>query len=181
MRSFLVLITLACAAASPSAADGSADVVFTATLDDEAITPGTVQYLDRAIRHANDKQAECLVIVVDTPGGLLTSTRRLIKQMMGSRVPVVVYVAPQGSRAASAGVFITMAGHVAAMASGTTIGAAHPVQVGGLHGRSMIDGKRLLPLERKAIGSAPENETAVFADVGDDEIKPAVVIEIGQA
>jgi len=107
-------------------------LVLTATLDDEAITPGTARYLERAISEADQRQAECLVIMLDTPGGLLTSTRLLTKMILTSQTPVVVYVAPSGSRAASAGVFITLASHVAAMAPGTTIGAAHPVQIGGL-------------------------------------------------
>lgn len=118
------------AASRSSTTPGS--LVLTATLDDEAITPGTAKYLERAIGQAGQRQAECLVIVFDTPGGLLTSTRLLTKRILASRTPVVVYVAPSGARAASAGVFITLASHVAAMAPGTTIGAAHPVQIGGL-------------------------------------------------
>jgi len=106
-------------------------LVLTATLDDEAISPGSVRYLERALQMAGEQQAECLVIILDTPGGLLTSTRSLVKKILGSRTPVVVYVSPQGSRAASAGVFVTISAHVAAMTPGTTIGAAHPVQVGG--------------------------------------------------
>jgi membrane-bound serine protease (ClpP class) len=110
----------------------SGALVLIATLDDEAITPGTAKYLDRAIRAAQERQAECLVITLDTPGGLLTSTRLLTKRMMTSETPIVVYVAPSGSRATSAGVFLVLASHVAAMAPSTTIGAAHPVQIGGL-------------------------------------------------
>ncbi|MBW3595822.1 MAG: nodulation protein NfeD [Planctomycetes bacterium] len=110
----------------------SRPVVLTVALEDEAITPATVRFLDRAISQAEDQRAECLVVILDTPGGLLISTRRIVKRMMASETPIVVYVAPPGSRAASAGVFLTLAAHVAAMAPSTTIGAAHPVQVGGL-------------------------------------------------
>ncbi|MEE8169776.1 MAG: nodulation protein NfeD, partial [Phycisphaerae bacterium] len=92
----------------------------------------SVQLVERAIREAEEAQAACVVLLLDTPGGLVDSTRRLVKRMLASRVPVVVYVSPSGGRAASAGVFITMAAHVAAMAPGTHIGAAHPVQLGGL-------------------------------------------------
>ena len=106
-------------------------IVLKATLDDETISPGTAKYLRRVIAEANERRAECVVIVLDTPGGLLASTRKLTKQILASRTPVVVYVAPSGSRAASAGLFVTLASHVAAMAPGTTIGAAHPVQLGG--------------------------------------------------
>lgn len=107
-------------------------LVLQVALDGEPITPGIARYLQRAIGEAEQQEAECLIVVLDTPGGLLQSTRRIVKEILGSRTCVVVYVAPSGSRAASAGVFITMAAHVAAMAPGTTIGAAHPVQIGGL-------------------------------------------------
>ncbi len=131
MRQFIALIFV-CTFASTALGTESTPFVLTATLDDEAITPGTVRYLLRVMREADEQQAECLVIVLDTPGGLLPSTRRLVKRILQSRTPVIVYVAPEGSRAASAGVFVTLSSHVAAMAPGTTIGAAHPVQVGGL-------------------------------------------------
>ena len=75
--------------------------------------------------------AQALIFKLDTPGGLDTSMRLMIKDMTGSPIPVIVFVAPSGGRAASAGVFITMAAHVAAMAPGTNIGAAHPVAMGG--------------------------------------------------
>lgn len=119
------------AAAAEPPSDRAA-VVLTATLDNEAISPGTARYLERAISEAERRNAQCIVIMLDTPGGLLTSTRLLTKRILSSPTPVVVYVAPSGSRAASAGVFITLAAHVAAMAPGTSIGAAYPVQLGGL-------------------------------------------------
>ncbi len=109
-------------------------VVLHARLDDEAITPAIARYLSRAIEEAEEYAAECLVIEMDTPGGLMQSTREIVKELLDSNVPVVMYVSPSGARAASAGVFITLATHVAAMAPGTHIGAAHPVQVGGLPG-----------------------------------------------
>jgi membrane-bound serine protease (ClpP class) len=105
--------------------------VLRATLDDEAITPVTSRYLARSIAEAESRGAECLVIVLDTPGGLVDSTRTVVRGILRSRVPVVLYV-PTGGRAASAGVFLVLASHVAAMAPGSNIGAAHPVQVGGL-------------------------------------------------
>src|SRR5918996_1118361 len=109
-------------------------LVLKVQLRNEAITPVTARFITRAIRQAEEQRAAALVIVLDTPGGLVDSTREIVGAILQSRVPVVVYVAPAGARAASAGVFITMAGHVAAMAPGTTIGAAHPVQLGGLPG-----------------------------------------------
>lgn len=106
-------------------------LVIHVRLDDSAITPMTDRFLARAIQEADDRNAEVLLIELDTPGGLVHSTRRIVKSFFGSPIPIVVYVAPAGSRAASAGVFITMAAHIAAMAPGTHIGAAHPVSIGG--------------------------------------------------
>ena len=96
-----------------------------------AIGPVSVQHVSAAIERAENDNSECLVIMLDTPGGLLESTQMIIKDMLASKVPIVVYVAPSGAGAGSAGVFITMSAHVAAMAPGTSIGAAHPVGIGG--------------------------------------------------
>ena len=96
-----------------------------------AISPGNADFLDSAIHRANAEGAGCLVVMLDTPGGLAESMRKMVMSIYESRVPVVVYVAPSGARAASAGVMITMAADVAAMAPGTHIGAAHPVNAGG--------------------------------------------------
>ena len=95
------------------------------------IGPVSVQHVSAAIERAEIDGSECLVIMLDTPGGLLESTQLIIKDMLASNVPVVVYVAPSGAGAGSAGVFITMSAHVAAMAPGTSIGAASPVGIGG--------------------------------------------------
>jgi len=95
------------------------------------INPVASEYIGGAIRQASDMKAEALIIRLDTPGGLDSSMREIIKGIEASPVPVVAYVAPSGARAASAGVFITIAAHIAAMAPGTNIGAAHPVQIGG--------------------------------------------------
>jgi len=98
---------------------------------ESAITPASMEYIIKAIREAEETDAECLIIRLDTPGGLMTSMRAIIKEMLGSEVPVVVYVAPSGAQSGSAGVFITYAAHIAAMAPGTNIGAASPVTLGG--------------------------------------------------
>ncbi|MDO9066434.1 MAG: nodulation protein NfeD, partial [Chloroflexota bacterium] len=95
------------------------------------ITPLTAAYLDRGIAEAESDGAACLIVEMDTPGGLSNAMDDMVKRMLAARVPIVVYVTPTGGRAASAGVFITLAGHVAAMAPGTRIGAAHPVGSGG--------------------------------------------------
>jgi membrane-bound serine protease (ClpP class) len=96
-----------------------------------AITPVTVRLVSAAVDRAQAERAQALVIQLDTPGGLERSMRSIVQAILNSEVPVIVYVAPTGGRAASAGVFITMAAHVAAMAPATNIGAAHPVSVGG--------------------------------------------------
>ncbi len=95
------------------------------------INPVASEFIGGAVKQAADMKAEALIIRLDTPGGLDSSMREIIRDIAASPVPVIVYVAPSGSRAASAGVFITMAAHIAAMAPGTNIGAAHPVQIGG--------------------------------------------------
>ncbi len=95
------------------------------------INPGTAMYARRGIAAAEKQGASLCVIRLDTPGGLGSSMRTIVKAILNSPVPVVVYVAPRGAGAASAGVMITEAGHVAAMAPGTNIGAAHPVTAGG--------------------------------------------------
>ncbi len=99
-------------------------------LDNQIISPVTQQYIFDAIDRSETEQAECLVLMLDTPGGLLESTRAIVKRMMNARIPIIVYIAPSGARAGSAGVFITLASHIAAMAPSTNIGAAHPVVVG---------------------------------------------------
>jgi membrane-bound serine protease (ClpP class) len=95
-----------------------------------SINPGLTEFIVEGIRLAELENAEALVIELDTPGGLETSMRRIVQAITNAKVPVVVYVYPRGARAASAGVFVTMAADVAAMAPGTNIGAAHPVSVG---------------------------------------------------
>lgn len=97
----------------------------------DAISPGVADYLERGIKKASDEDAACIIIKLDTPGGLAESMRGIVKAVLGSKAAVVVYVAPGGARAASAGVMITMAADIAAMAPGTNIGAAHPVGLGG--------------------------------------------------
>ncbi|HEY5724964.1 MAG TPA: nodulation protein NfeD [Methylomirabilota bacterium] len=129
------LVTLAVLAAVlipliPAVADAAPAPV--AVLDLEgAITPVTVRLVSAAVDRAQAERAQALVIQLDTPGGLERSMRTVVQSILNSEVPVIVYVAPTGGRAASAGVFITMAAHVAAMAPATNIGAAHPVSVGG--------------------------------------------------
>lgn len=104
---------------------------------ESVISPSSADYIVSAIKQAEKDKVAALVIELDTPGGLDTSMRVIIKEMLAAEQPIVVYVAPSGARAASAGAFITMAANVAAMAPGTNIGAASPVALGGEMGKTM--------------------------------------------
>ncbi len=121
----LLVVLLAC---SPSvhAQSGTVSVI---TIDG-TINPAAAEYLHNEIERASSEGSQCLVVRLNTPGGLLKSTRVMVSDILDAPLPIVVYVAPAGSQAASAGVFITLAAHIAVMAPGTNIGAAHPVAVG---------------------------------------------------
>lgn len=108
----------------------SAQKVITIQIDG-TINPASADFIHNAIDKADKEKAECLVILLNTPGGLLTSTRNIVSDLLVSPVPVVVYVSPGGAHAGSAGVFITLAANIAAMAPATNIGAAHPVAMQG--------------------------------------------------
>ncbi len=95
------------------------------------IAPGIARYIQRAVHEAEEAKVEALVIELDTPGGLLKSMGDITKTLLNARVPTIVYISPSGARAASAGVFVTYAAHIAAMSPATHLGAAHPVSVGG--------------------------------------------------
>jgi len=118
---------------------------------DGGINPAVDDFIRESIARARAGGARALIIQLDTPGGLLTSTRSIVKEILGAPVPIMVYVAPSGAGAGSAGVFITMAGHVAAMAPGTNIGAAHPVAGGGQEVKGVM-------------GEKIENFTASFSE-----------------
>lgn len=118
----LAVVVLAGAVGARAAEPALARIVI-----DGSINPAVAEYVHEAIRHASAEGRTALVIQLDTPGGLLQSAHMLVKDILGAPLPVVVYVAPSGAAASSAGVFVTMAAHVAAMAPGTSIGAAHPV------------------------------------------------------
>ena len=109
---------------------GHAEIVCFIKVDG-VIGPATASYISRAVDEAASQGAQCLIVQLDTPGGLLDSTKEIVQKFLASTVPTVVYVAPQGAQAGSAGCFITLAADVAAMAPATAIGAAHPVEMGG--------------------------------------------------
>ncbi len=126
-----IFFLFAFVAAIPSQEKGS---VYTIEVDG-IINPATAKFIVDSIEHAVQQNAQCLIIQLDTPGGLMDSMRLIVKKELASPIPIIVYVAPSGARAASAGVFVTMAAHIAAMAPGTHIGAAHPVTLGGGQGK----------------------------------------------
>ncbi len=113
------------------------------------IGPATAMYIRNGIDEAIDNNSNALVIRLNTPGGLLESTRDIASYILDSEIPIIVYVSPGGSRAGSAGVFITLSGHIAAMAPGTNIGAAHPVGLGGTSDSTVM-------------GQKVENDAAAF-------------------
>jgi len=124
----LVLVALALLAAAPASA---APAPVATVVIDGVISPVTLRLVESALARAKAGGAQALVIQLDTPGGLERSMRAICQRLLNAEIPVVVWVGPTGARAASAGVFITMAAHVAAMAPATNIGAAHPVSIGG--------------------------------------------------
>ncbi len=106
---------------------------------DGTINPAAAEFLHSSIQAAAEQNAECLIIFLNTPGGLLKSTRVMVSDILESKIPIVVYVSPPGAQSASAGVFITLAAHLAAMAPGTNIGAAHPVTLQGGMDSTMME------------------------------------------
>ncbi|BAU23988.1 serine protease [Caldimicrobium thiodismutans] len=115
-----------------------AEKVFLVKVDG-AITPVTANFVLYALKYAEDQKGKALIVELDTPGGLVDSTRDIVKNFLQSEIPVIVYVSPQGARAASAGVFILLASHLAAMAPSTHVGAAHPVELSGKADPKMLE------------------------------------------
>ena len=124
---FLAVLTVFPVATVPGEFSKIIDVIEI----NDPITPVISEFIIKSIEEAEADLSECIIIQLDTPGGLDLSMREIIKKILSSKIPVVVYVSPSGARAASAGAIITIASHIAAMAPGTNIGAAHPVNLGG--------------------------------------------------
>lgn len=152
MRDVIYLIFITLLGITPVRLQTSHPVVTLIKIDG-AIGPTTYSYISRGIRLSEEKQAQCLIIELDTPGGLLESTKDIVKVFLASKVPVVVYVAPQGATAGSAGTFITLAANIAAMAPATNIGAAHPVQMGGGQGTDSVMREKLVNYSESYIES----------------------------
>jgi membrane-bound serine protease (ClpP class) len=124
----IIVLLLAISIGASVRAQDSTVVVVTVK---GTIVPVIADYIDKGISRAEDENATACVIVLDTPGGLLSSTETIVQKILNAHVPVIVYVSPKGAWAASAGTFITLSGNIAAMTPGTTIGAAHPVSASG--------------------------------------------------
>jgi len=147
---FFLSLLLAGASVLAQSKNASTPYVDLITIDG-SINPAVDDFIRESIVRSKSNGAAALIIQLDTPGGLLTSTRTIVKELLGAPVPVIVYVAPSGAGAGSAGVFITMAAHIAAMAPGTNIGAAHPVAGGGQEVKGVM-------------GEKIENFTASFSE-----------------
>jgi membrane-bound serine protease (ClpP class) len=162
----LMLVLLTCLAARSPAQTAAREVLLLTVT--EAITPATMDYLQRGIASAEARGGELVVIQLDTPGGLMTSTRDLIKTILAAEVPVATFVAPSGARAASAGAYILLASHVAAMAPATHVGSATPVQMGGLPALPSDEGSR--PEPDPGAAPTPDSATAMERKVLEDAV-----------
>jgi membrane-bound serine protease (ClpP class) len=143
------------------------------------VTPILASYMERAISDAEAAEAEALILELDTPGGSVDITRGIVQQMTGATVPIVVYVAPRGAQAGSAGTFITLAAHVAAMAPGTSIGAASPV---GTEGQDLPDTLRekavnMLVADIKNLAASRGEEAVAWAEKAVSEAAAATAEE----
>ncbi len=145
----------------------------------DTINPGVQDFIEYAVERSEKEGAECLIIMLDTPGGLMSAMRQIVKSIMNSTVPVVVFVAPSGAQAASAGVIITVAADVAAMAPGTNIGAAHPVTATGGNVPKTMNEKvvnDMVAFARSIAAERGRNETWL-----EDAIKKSVSITAEEA
>lgn len=147
----LVALGLGSLSAGGAAGQGATGSHVNLIVINGGINPAVNDYIRDSIQRAHAGNARALIIQLDTPGGLLSSTRSIVKEMLSAPLPVIVYVAPSGAGAGSAGVFITLAANIAAMAPGTNIGAAHPVAGGGQEVKGVM-------------GEKIENFTASFSE-----------------
>ncbi len=157
---------------------------------ESVINPVTARYVDRIVSEGEERRVAAVVFVIDTPGGLIDSTYRITGRFLNARVPIVTYVGPSGARAASAGTFITMAGHVAAMAPATNIGAAHPVDSSGsdIQGdlRAKAENDAVAQITKIAIARGRNEKWAEDAvrksvSIRDDEAIQLNVVDLGAA
>ena len=162
MGLLLLILFMSLSSAAPN--DQQRGPIIQLTIED-IIGPATDDYIERALDSAEEAQAELVLIRMDTPGGLDTAMRGIIKNITNSSVPVATYVAPTGARAASAGTYILYASHVAAMAPGTNLGAATPVQLGGMPGPKKEEQEK-----EESKPASPGNDDAKMKKVVNDAV-----------
>ncbi|OPY10394.1 MAG: hypothetical protein A4E67_00561 [Syntrophaceae bacterium PtaB.Bin038] len=173
------LFLLACGVAVTGLQAAEVRRVVDVIVVSDAITPPIGEYIVKNIKQAAESRAEAIVIQLDTPGGLDLSMRDIIKELLNAPVPVVVYVSPSGARAASAGVLITISAHVAAMAPGTNIGAAHPVAMGfGKADETMME---KVENDAVAYGRGIADQKGRNADWIEDAIRKSVSVTAEEA
>jgi membrane-bound serine protease (ClpP class) len=172
-----ICFTLGMAGAAAGQAPAS-DTVLVGRIEG-VINPVTARYVDRLLQDGEQRGVAAVVFTINTPGGLLDSTSKITSRFLTATVPVITYVSPAGSRAASAGTFITMAGHVAAMAPSTNIGAAHPVDSSG----GDIEGDLATKVENDAVAQIRNIATARGrnADWAEDAVRESVSITAEEA
>ena len=189
-----VVVGKAASAAAPDVVvtDPGPGTIQVVTFDDEIINRGTRDYYVEVLQAASlDPAVRAVVLVLDTPGGSLQSTREIVKEMLRVQVPLIVYVSPKGSRAASAGTFITMAAHVAAMAPATNIGAAHPVMM-SMPGSDAGKDSEVKKDSAAAMLEKVTNDSVAFirnvaeqrgrnADWAEKAVRESVSIQVGEA
>ncbi len=143
------------------------------------LTPAMAEYLDRGLARAENENAEAVIFQLDTPGGSIDLMNRMVQAMLASRVPIVVYVAPRGAMAGSAGTVITLAGHVAAMAPETTIGAASPVGMQGEDLQETLEAKaaEMIKATMRSLASRRGPEAVALAEAAVEEAKAATAEE----
>lgn len=181
-----ILLVIGARAQAPSADSSGARPIVVITID-SSINPAVAEFVEESIDAAMRQHARALIVELDTPGGLLSTTRRMVKDLLGAPLPVIVYVAPSGASAASAGMFITVAASLAAMAPGTTIGAAHPLEIGGAEEKGVAATKiesyaasfaRSIAEQRGRNQDWVERAVRQSASIGDREALSQHVVEI---
>ncbi len=173
----LVFLTALCLAPTAAETAGGREIVVARVAD--PIGPVTAEFIQDVLSEVTAGVTACVVITLDTPGGLVESMRQIVQSMYASPVPVVVYVSPSGARAASAGVMITMAADIAVMAPGTNIGAAHPVGAGGSDIKGTMETKAVNDMVAFARGIAERRERN--ADWAEKAVRESVSITADEA
>src|SRR6266511_1963957 len=185
----VAVLAMALGGAGMATAADDAHTVLVGRIE-SVINPVTARYVDRVVSEGEQRRVAAVVFVIDTPGGLIDSTYRITGRFLNARVPVITYVGPSGARAASAGTFITMAGHVAAMAPPTNIGAAHPVDSSGsdIQGdlRAKAENDATAQITKIAIARGRNEKWAEDAvrksvSIRDDEAIRLNVVDLGAA